>query len=151
MNDKIWCKLLYYWSYRKVPVGSGLTIPFLIGAINDYSDPIDVCTIRKLILDFADIKLNNYHVSIRFCTTIGTLVCCLEKLNKEELIGAKKIGNLYLMEDSLNYVNINEIVEYLENKFNDYITNATYSINNGKWNKFSKTDKETIEMALAKK
>ena len=151
MNDKIWYKLLYYWSYSKKPIGSGLTIPFLIGAINDYSDPIDVCSIRKLIQDFADINLNNYQVSIRFCTTIGTLVCCLENLIEEELIGAKKIGNLYLMADSLNYVSINELVEYLENKFNDYITNANYSISNGKWNKFSKTDKETIEKVLTNK
>jgi len=149
MKGSLWFRLLHYWSYKRIPIGSGLTIPFLVGAERMFLDHANPFSIRNLIEEFVNSYEVGYDISIRQCNNIGTLVCCLEELEEDEKMYAENIGNLFLFANELiELTTINTLSEYLEKRFNGFINNNEYSSMAGKWMVFSQDDINTIKKAL---
>ena len=149
MKKSSWFKLLYYWSYLRVPNGSGLTIPFLIGAERKSSNHNDHFSIRNLIDELVHSHEIRYEISIRQCNTIGTLVCSLDELVDDEKSDAMNIGNLYLFANELSELStVEALSEYLAINFDEFIEKDQYSIERGKWTHFSIDDMIIIQKAL---
>ena len=136
-NKRVWFELLYYWCYKKNK--SGLTIPFLIGS-EKYLDNNHI-TIKELLIEFIENK-NIYYTSIEYCNVINEYVV---KLYLEEdlisLINYPKYGKLYIQDDIMeNFIDVNDISNFFENRYSEYIQNEKYSKNNGEFVKFDTDD-----------
>lgn len=146
MEDTAWFKVLYYWCYEKTPVGSGLTIPFLIGVERNFGrgkgfDASD------LIYEFASLS-SEHSIIIEDCNDIGNEVCRLEILEiQEKEYYRKSFGSLYL--PSAEYKDIQSLDELRIMFSRDYqINDKEYSINRGQWGDFNSEDLEIIENSL---
>nr|WP_042296372.1 hypothetical protein [Nonlabens ulvanivorans] len=83
MEDYLWYKVLYFWCYTKQPIGSGLTIPFLIGVEKEFGRGEDY-KIDDLLSEFHSIEGGDFSITIRNCQNINMDVCCLDKLIEQE-------------------------------------------------------------------
>ena len=140
----LWYKILYYWGFLKKPLGSGLSIPFLVGAEIQYGINSNFST-DDLLLQFS--KMNSkYAISIRYCDTIGELVCCLEEFAEEETKShQKRFGNLVLIADYFNQTKtLDHVLLLVEKDFMPLIKKEKYSVSYGKWSSFSQNDVSMI-------
>ncbi len=145
MLETAWYKVLYYWCYQKTPLGSGLTIPFLIGVEREFGRGENF-NVSDLIDEFISISAE-FSLVIGNCDEIGTEVCSLEILNTQEKEYLKSFGSLYLT--SSDYRDIEELDELKDEFKKDYqIIDKEYSITNGQWSDFSIDDMEIIENGL---
>lgn len=136
-------KLLHYWCYKKIPNGSGLTIPFLIGSEKYLNNTI--ISIKELLIGFSENE-TNYFTSIEFCGNINEYVIKLYTV--EDLIYLKNypnFGKLYIQDDILvNFNNLDEISLYFEQEYSKNIKKEEYSKMFGKWVKFISDDTKMI-------
>ncbi|WP_452230024.1 hypothetical protein [Lacinutrix sp. MEBiC02404] len=143
MEDFLWYKVLYYWCFTKNPIGSGLTIPFLIGVEKKFGRGEDY-EIDDLLTEFHSIE-GDFSITISNCQNINIDVCCLDILNEQEKGYYQNFGSIYL-----------EVNHYKESKtFNDFkliviseyiyfIEQNNYSVNNGLWSNFTDADLKLI-------
>ncbi|MBU2973110.1 hypothetical protein [Zobellia sp. B3R18] len=136
----LWFSLLDYWGFKKEPQGSGLSIPFLVGAELQFGDNCEF-SIENLLSEFIDI-VSEYVIAIRFCDTIGELVCCLEKHTvQEKNYYRTRFGNLVLISDYFDEVKTpNQASLLLHKKYIQEIEHGKYSLESGYWRPFSQED-----------
>ncbi len=152
MNNILWYRLLYFWSYKKIPIGSGLTIPFLFGAEKTFGGREECFNLIMLIEEFIEFDLERFNLTFRKCGNIGTLVCSLEELTDIEKRFSRKFGNLYIFSDRLKNIHTTELlIKYLSSQFSKFIDFEYYSIDSGKWSKFSTMEVEMIKSVKAGK
>ena len=139
-----WFVILDYWCNKKTPLGSGLTIPFLIGVINLADGKlINTSDFFKLLFDKKD-----EIFSIRKCNDIGEYIVQLN--DKNDLPSLKyynKFKNIYSTEKELLTEN-GEFQIKLEKIYSELIENKTFSKNNGNWNKLNDNDIKWIKNVL---
>ena len=139
MNDSAWYRALNFWCNIKTPLGSGLTIPFLIGVEKKYGRGDDF-GIYALLEEFTSLE-NDFFVSIRFCDYIGMDVCSLDILDNQEERNYKNFGSLILIVDDYNHIHkIENLKELIKNEYSTYIENNNFSLNQGTWSDFSSND-----------
>ena len=139
----LWFRLLFYWCYEKTPIGSGLTIPYLIGSEKHINN--ETISIEELLIEFSKNE-TNYFVSIELCANINEYVI---KLNDtEDLIQLKhypRFGNFFIQDEKLGkLVNINKISNYLQNIYYVNIKDDKFSKIDGEFIKFTIDDLEMI-------
>jgi len=141
----LWYNLLYFWGYLKQPLGSGLSIPFLIGAEIKFGVNSNYCT-DDLLSAFKKMDCE-YVIAIRDCHNIGELVCCLEEHTVEESkYFRKRFGSLVLISEYFNEVNsFSQLLQLIEEDYMPLINQGKYSVSAGKWEAFSKEDISIIE------
>lgn len=140
----LWYKLLYYWCFNKTPVGSGLTVPFLVGAERECGEAKDF-NIDDLFSEFKSLD-NDYVVSVRFCNNIGALVCCLDIFEEKEKEYYKGFGSLFLDDEYFIHLDVfNDVIAFFRNDYLTIINRKKYSISNGEWTNFSKREIKLIE------
>ena len=148
MEQPVWYRLLYYWCYEKVPVGSGLTIPFLVGAELFANEQQRKLSIPELISEFRFHKSNKV-ISIRYCLNIGEYIVSLDEMCENEKSHFLHFGNFYIVEEKLATLNdYQNILDVLENRYLDMISHGKFSKDYGKWKSFSDTDVHTINRVL---
>lgn len=136
-------KLLNYWCNEKVPNGSGLTIPFLIGA-KKYLGQSSI-NILSLFQEFISNDFKNYY-SLEMCDLINEYVI---KWNDErDLISLKpytNFGKLYIIDERLGQQNINQLSDYFEALYMEKLSFELYSKEHGLWKMFDLLEKKMIE------
>jgi hypothetical protein len=138
-------KILHYWCFKKVPLGSGLTIPFLIGVdyLNDRVIPDS--TYNKLT------ELNNTNltslISIHFCSNIQEYVVQLnDNSDKPSLAYYKKIGQIHVTGESLEiYTSLTELSSFFDLLYMEHIRKTHFSKNFGKWTVFNEDEIRMIK------
>lgn len=140
-----WFNLLYFWGYLKQPLGSGLSIPFLVGAELQFGANDNFST-DDLILAFIEMD-SEYVIAIRDCNDIGELVCCLEEHTSEESKYYKKrFGSLVLISPYFNEIkSLDQLLWQIDKDYMPLIEQRKFSISKGNWNAFSKKDVAMIE------
>ncbi|CAA0183006.1 hypothetical protein [Tenacibaculum maritimum] len=140
MRYKFWYKLLYYWCFEKIPLGSGLTVPFLIGFEREYGTNVNFST-DDLLKEFKNLD-NGYIISIRYCDNIGAYVCCLdEKYFVSESKYFRSFGSLFFNKaDYSEKADFDDILKDFRDRYMGIISDKGYSYNEGGWTKFNKDD-----------
>ncbi|WP_405382320.1 hypothetical protein [Maribacter sp. LLG6340-A2] len=147
MEKSLWFKILYYWCFKKNPIGSGLTIPFLIGVEKEFGRGQNFET-NDLLNEFYLIQVI-YSITIRNCQNINMIVCCLDILNNQEKEYYKNFGSIYLEVNDYNDLKTFEDFKLkVKSEYIDYIQQNNYSINNGIWGGFTDIDLKTIEKIM---
>ena len=142
MEDKFWYKLLK----EKSKIGTGLTIPFLIGSQKILKFK-NIITIKELLSQMID---SENEIFIKYCFHAQEYICTI---NKNLAIGyyknVTKHNNLTIIADNSFLVGVNEyeyIIETFELFYSKNIKEEKYSriVNNEieKWNSFE--EKEII-------
>jgi hypothetical protein len=144
----IWCDLIKFFEKNHY-ITNGLTIPFLIGAIELLQTR--KTSIPKLIEELTDFK-NNNRTTIMKCGNIGEFVIGIMDFESEKYYKnfpnslPKEFDNLAVTDNSLNeYGKISELITLFENQYNNEIRIKNYSKNEGKWTKFTAIDLQKIE------
>lgn len=146
MNNCAWYKALNYWCNIKSPLGSGLTIPFLIGVEKVFGRGEDF-DIDTLLDEFRAIG-GGSSITIRFCDYIGMDVCSLDILNNEEQLNYTNFDSLFLMVNDYDDVNSFEgLKKVIEDEYSSNIQQNHFSINNGVWNDFLESDLKWLSKA----
>lgn len=144
VNIQSWYRILDYWCNRKTPLGSGLTIPYLIGII--YQIDCELITTN----DFLELILTKEDkiFSIRKCDVIGEYVLQLNDENDlASLSYYTKFKNIYLTEQNL-ITKENKFEKHLDKKYTGLISRKTFSKNDGNWNKFNDDEIKWIKNVL---
>jgi hypothetical protein len=143
-----WYSLLFYWCFTKVPIGSGLTIPFLIGAETINGNRHNPITINQLLNEFQRLPVG-YSISIRRCSMIGELVCSLDHGDSENE-HYPSFGSLVITDFTLaptkDYATI---LIKLHDLYSSNINSECFSKHHGKWQHFTDEDYEIITNGLA--
>ncbi|MGJ8743264.1 hypothetical protein [Polaribacter sp.] len=143
MEDYIWYKVLYYWCVTKEPVGSGLTIPFLIGVEKEFGRGEDY-KIHDLLSEFHSIE-GDYSITIRNCQNINMDVCCLDILNSQEKEYFENFGSIFLQVDDYSDLDsFDDFKKAVSSEYIHYIREGNYSINNAQWSGFTDFDLDLI-------
>ena len=143
----LWYCLLYYWCYKKVPICSGLTLPFLVGAENESGIRQDQFTISELLTEFKELS-NGYTVSLRRCSMINEIVCSLDDNNFEQA-HYLAFQSLTIEDTSLSQINEFQLIaKQLEEDYSGRINDGNFSKHLGHWQSFTQEDKQTIAIGL---
>jgi hypothetical protein len=143
MDDFLWYKVLNYWCNIRTPIGSGLTIPFLVGVEKKYGRGDDFNT--NLLLDEFNTIDTEQSVIVSYCNNIGMDVCSLEELSKLEKNYYKKLETLFLgVGEYKDLESFEEFKKVIYDEYLIYIEEEKYSINNGKWTDFTQIDLEWL-------
>jgi hypothetical protein len=144
----IWCDLIKFFEQNHY-ITNGLTIPFLIGAIELLQKR--KMTISKLIEEFTDSKSCS-RTTIMKCENIGEFVIGIMDFESEDYYKKfpnslpNEFNNLAVTDNSLNeYGKVSELITLFENRYNDEIRTKNYSKNAGKWSEFTAIDLLRIE------
>ena len=149
MNAKSdWLKTLIYFGEKRY-YKNGLTVPFLCGANTILCEDKTPLSIEDLILEICDISFS-YDISILKCGGLGefvfgTLDSYSKKLYQDNLSKGReiylKIDNIYVTDGSINNIsNKSELSGFLEEKYNEKISNNLFSKNEGKWSDYVPKD-----------
>lgn len=139
-----WCDLIEFFEKNHY-IKNGLTIPYLIGALELLQE-------RKMtISEFTDELLdpkNKKRPSIMKCGNIAELVIGvidIYTINTPNSM-TKSIGNLSAYDDVLNkFTDKMELINHFENLYQSKVDSGEYSKNDGSWTNFTPTDLERIE------
>jgi len=138
----LWYNLLDYWCSTKVPPGSGLTIPFLIGAQANDEDYPEITSIKAML---EELETFGKTTLIHFCNNIGEYVCCLTDLTDEEKKSYVGFGNLFLADDKLSSMSsLTQVCRYFESLYTEPMLVNRYSKNHGQWTEFTESDHELV-------
>ena len=150
MEDKFWYKLLK----EKSKIGTGLTIPFLIGSQKILKFK-NIITIKELLSQMID---SENEIIIKYCFQAQEYICTI---NKNLAIGyyksVTKHNNLTIIADNSFLVGVNEyeyIIETFELFYSKNIKEEKYSriVNNEieKWNSFEEKEIIFINSSIKK-
>lgn len=150
MEDKFWYKLLK----EKSKIGTGLTIPFLIGSQKILKFK-NIITIKELLSQMID---SENEIFIKYCFHAQEYICTI---NKNLAIGyyknVTKHNNLTIIADNSFLVGVNEyeyIIETFELFYSKNIKEEKYSriVNNEieKWNSFEEKEIIFINSSIKK-
>jgi len=136
--DSSWFKALNHWCYQKTPIGSGLTIPFLVGVEKRLGRGENFKT--SILLDEFT-NLNDYVITIRYCDYIGMDVCELDEINEYEQSSYKNYGSLFLAVSDYDEINnLSDLKKVIAEEYSDHIKNYKFSLNDGVWSDFTEGD-----------
>lgn len=146
IQEREWFKYLDYWCNRKVPIGSGLSIPFLIGIELMTNEDYDI---KKFLSEIKNIKIDHQVICLRYCKYINEIVCCLDCMSENELKYYNNFDNIYFSLTDFNNIKDyqkfeNEFIE----KYSDIIKNKYFSKENGNWIPFTANVINEIKMQL---
>lgn len=131
--------LLYYWCYKKTPNGSGLTIPFLIGANHFLTG--NKPQVINLLSDLAN-NNHNFNIVLERCGNVNEYV--LKLYNTNDSFGLNFYSNfnrLYFNDNSLtNCKNLEEVSDYFQILYSDCLNNDKFSKVYGNWVEFDPND-----------
>lgn len=144
-NIPLWYRLIHYWCRERIPKGYGLTLPFIIGAMNDSS-------ISQLLSEIRNSSLEE-KIILRKCDDLDEYVLALDEQ-------AAPIS-LYLSGDKALLYNdsqiellssFQEVVGFMESIYNKHIAAKTYSknIKTQSWEQYSSNDIEMIKAICSK-
>ena len=136
----MWYTILYHWCYNRIPLGSGLTVPFLIGFEREYGGNSNYST-DDLLKEFKNLD-NGYIISIRYCDDIGAYVCCLdEKYLVIERKYYKSFDSLFFnKKEYATEAVFDDVLTNFRDRYMDIIKDKGYSYNMGEWTNFTKED-----------
>jgi hypothetical protein len=143
-----WAVLLAFFEKQNY-FRNGLTIPFLIGAVELLENK--KMSISELTEELMD-KNNENLITIMRCGNIGEFVIgimdnetkCYYNMYPKNVI--KSFDNLSITDSSLDdYHEKNELITLFENLYKDNINRSEYSKNAGEWTNFIPVDLERIE------
>lgn len=136
-----WYNLIEFWSENH----TGLTIPFVVGAVRKRTDN-EMYTINSLFSEMKNGDLE-YNIIIRHCRVLNEYVLCIKKLSFGRRYN-KVYGNIEIdstCADLRFSNNIDDILDYLEAIYSVYTDSNKYSINNRIWTGFDNKDIQLIE------
>jgi uncharacterized protein YozE (UPF0346 family) len=143
-DPPIWYKLIHYWCRQRIPTGYGLTLPFIVGAI-------DNMTISKLLIEIRESKLDE-KIILRECSDLKEYVLSFDDDTNSvaQFLSGEK-GLLYDDEKLESLNSFEEISKYLEHRYSSFIADKTYSKNKltNIWEKYSQENKDTIHKVLS--
>jgi len=145
MSDSKWYNFLYYWSFKRTEIGSGLTLPFLIGIDFLENKKLPQSTLQLLNeIDNNDLKK---LFSIHYCVNIGEYILQLnEQQDIQSLAYYKKYNSLYIGDSILKKKNgIFEISQFFDKKYMKYILNLEFSKDSGNWRIFNDDEIQMIK------
>jgi hypothetical protein len=136
----MWYEILYHWCYDRIPEGSGLTVPFLVGFEREYGENPNYST-DDLLNEFKNLD-NGYNISIRFCDNIGAYVCCLdEKYLEGERQYYKSFDSLFFNKNEYSTEAVfDDILTDFRDGYMDIINDKGYSYHEGEWTNFTNDD-----------
>jgi hypothetical protein len=145
MSDSKWYNFLYYWSFNRTEIGSGLTLPFLIGVEFLENKELPKSTLQ--LLNEIDNNDLNILFSIHYCPNIGEYILQLnEQQDIQSLAYYKKYNSLFIGDSVLNKKQgIFEISQFLDKKYMKYILNLEFSKDSGDWRKFNNNELQMIK------
>lgn len=138
-----WYKLIFFWCRRHTPTGFGLTLPFIVGAIENM-------TITKLLIEIKDSNFEE-KIIIRECSNLNEYVLAFDEIKNpisQYLLGE---GGLRYENDKLESIgSFEEISNYLEDRYASPILNKTFSknIRTNMWEEYNQDDNDIIDKAL---
>ena len=139
MKDRYWYRLLSNWHQQG---NDGLTITYLIGSQTFLPVDIKHQTISQLLQDLASNQECN--VFIRTCMNLGDLIFGIKNDKKKNMPGVflldsnGKETSLFLGKfDSEIGKTIAEVCDYFEERYQPYIDQKRYSLNNRERGHFS--------------
>ena len=148
MSKYIWAELIEFFEKNNY-IRNGLTIPFLIGAIELLEKR--KMTISELTDELMD-KNNEKQPAIMKCGNIGELVIGIMNIETKNYYKMypknviKSFDNLSVTDSSLDdYSEKSELIALFEKMYNNKINNGEYSKNAGEWTGFIPVDLERIE------
>lgn len=137
MGKSIWFNVLDFWCNKRVPIGSGLTIPFLIGS--DFLINGELKSVSVFLNELQ--SLDNEIFSIRNCNVIGEYVIQLNDSSDYSLNYFPKTKNLVITDENLiELYKSDKMIDFLTEKYSECLEKNLFSINYGKWEKINKTD-----------
>lgn len=145
MCDLIWYDFLYYWTFKRTVIGSGLTIPFLIGVEYLEKEELPKSTLQ-LLNDIDNNKLNILF-SIHYCPNIGEYILQLnEQEDIQSLTYYKKYNNLFIGDSILNKKNgMVEISQFFDKRYMKNIRKLEFSKESGIWRKMNSEEIKMIK------
>ncbi len=143
----IWCKLIQFYEKNNY-IHNGLTIPYLIGAINFLEGR--TLSVRQLITELIDTR-GDKRTTIMLCDYIGEYVIGILDSESEmyykkfKINSLKSFENLIVLDSSFsNCKTVIHLVNIMEQRYNQIISRKTYSKVNGQWTKFIEDDLNKI-------
>lgn len=147
-ENYIWFDLIQFFEWNHY-IHNGLTIPFLVGAIEILQSR--KMAISQLVKEFSDLT-NKSRTTIMKCGNIGEFVIGIMDIESENYYNNYpqclpiQFENLVVTDTSLNdYNNFSELVVLFEKEYFEGIKSELYSKNSGIWTKFTQTDIERID------
>lgn len=143
----IWCKLIQFFE-RNNYIHNGLTLPYLIGAIDLLEGR--TLSLKQLISELIDTQ-GDKRSTIMLCDHIGEYVIGI--LDSESEMYYKKFKtnsfkifeNLIVLDSSLsNCKTVINLVNIMEQRYNQIINSKNYSKVHGQWTKFIEDDLNNI-------
>lgn len=146
MQKRNWFRYLDFWCNQKVPIGSGLSIPFLIGIELISNKDYDIET---FLFELKKTKINQQVICLRYCPNINEIVCCLDTMENSEKKFYNNFDNLYYSITEFNDTNDFKIFKsMLIEKYKEIIENQLFSKENGNWISFSEKKIEEIKLQI---
>lgn len=145
MNEVlVWYKIIYGWCLLKTPRGNGVTIPYVVGALDDY-------TIADLLVGIRDTETEE-KVILQYCSDRHEHILSVD--DPAYPIAhtlPKKHGHLYLYDDTVEALStFEDLIHFLDGKYSGFIADGNYSINpaTNEWGPYSTADLAFINRVL---
>ncbi|WP_316749599.1 hypothetical protein [Pedobacter gandavensis] len=140
-----WHRLLRHFE-RKGYIQNGLTIPFLIGALEVMEPDAKQWTINEMTE-----SLNNIGCTILKCSNIGEFV--IGSLDTETLkckkLYHKPCDKIIVTDSSLDQVKFFvELLSLFDRLYQSRLDNKEFSKNDGSWTYFTRTDLDRIKETI---
>ena len=144
-NYPFWFQVLKSF-YENDDYYNGLTIPYLVGASTIISPDQPLMTINELITEAKNINLP-HMVELLFCEIEEEFV--LRIYDKENLVALdelhKQYDNLIITEESLDYLNLEEVIHEIYNLYQSPIQKGLYNHGINKWLPYTDYDIKRIK------
>lgn len=129
---KYWYRLLKHYDSKNY-FHNGLTLPFIIGSRLFLEPNKKLQTVEELINEF---NTSDFYINVLKCDGIGEYVFRISDFGDENIY--RKLENFVIPDYSFsNYSNINQLINELEQKYNQYIFDKRFSKIDGEWKFFS--------------
>ena len=132
-NYPFWFQVLKSF-YENDDYYNGLTIPYLVGASTIISPDKPLITINELITEAQNMNLP-HMVELLFCEIEEEFVLRIYEKNKlvamDEL--DRQYDNLIITEESLAYLDLEEVIHEMYNLYQEPILKKTYNFKNNTW------------------
>lgn len=146
LNTPYWHKLLTEWRKNE---GNGFTLPFIIGS-QKYLN-LKSSHQQNIAAIISEMAINPYdEISIAYCTDIKQIIFGIRDASKQNVVGEfiqsnnvdTKLFRNKIVDDLP--IDLDQLIVELTERFQHYIDQKEYSVNNLEWTEFTYEEKKFI-------
>jgi hypothetical protein len=137
--DSLWYTLLRFWCLKQIPLGHGLTIPFLLGAEKYFGGrELSISQLFDEMINYP--RIEGQFFTIKYCDQIDEIIIGIDELTDLELKYYRDLKGIILLHDDQEFQNHEDLLKYLTKKYFPTITSNEFSKTQGKWSEFHDDD-----------